>query len=213
MSAIAMKGFLAGYMEKTAAGYKDPDTGMASPDVDPEFPQKRPIIPVGADMKTTGMVSPNVDPEYPTQRGITGLENMTTAKENYTALSNMLKSWMAPAAIGAGVVGAGSVGMDLLRKKKRVAAGKKPVNIKRALLLSVGLGIPLGVATKIMIQGGIPGFTEAAETVGRAGVSAGKQSWDWMKDVGSGGLAKAKSLGEKGKDLGQKMKERVVSGR
>ena len=62
------------------------------------------------------------------------------------------------AALGAGAVGAGSIGMDLLRKKKREAEGKPAASVKKALLLSMGLGIPLGVAMQLAGGAGINSF-------------------------------------------------------
>lgn len=196
MSAIAMKGFLAGYMEKRADESDIPPQnlkGMHSPTT-PEEGYPGSTAPM--DTPESGMPKPAVP----------------SAADNYGALKGMLKTWMGPAAIGAGAVGAGSMGMDMMRKKKRVAVGKKPVDVKRALLLSVGLGVPLGVASSILYKQGLPGFGQAAGIAGRAGMSAGKGAWAKTKELGAQGLAKGKEIGDKAATTGKQVAQHVVKG-
>jgi hypothetical protein len=182
-SQIAFRGFLLGYMHKTAAMPKfeaSPRAPLQSAEAEPlpdpkgmfQGQQQGPLRPEGQ------------APEVPGGKG------------GYGDLLSLLKSVAPGAAIGAGVVGAGSVAVD--------AAQKKPVNIKRALILSMLLGVPLGVAGNIAATGagGGPGFGSAGRTIAGAGKQLGKdvtgkagELFGNVKEQFGKGMSKAKGLG------------------
>jgi len=165
MNAIAIRGFVSGYMEKTAQPVGPRPTSRGGDTWDPaggvsygpEQPEQGSVplsaMPAAArgEVSGGGVRSTGLPAGAPTKTK--GAPEMGARSQNLHNLRRLLTEWVAPAAAGAAVVGGASVGIDALRRRKREAKGKPAIDIKRAVLLSVALGVPLGIAVQMVSTG------------------------------------------------------------
>jgi hypothetical protein len=173
-SPIAFKGFMFGYLHKTAAKAG----GMPNVEVKPPAGQE-------ADTAKDAAAAAAAVDQPPKPPG------------KYDDLGKQLKDLWPGAAAGGVAVGAGSVGVDAMQGK--------PANMRRALLLSVILGIPLGAAAQMGIQGG----TDAYKKFGTNVAGASKQVLSDVLRKGGEWKQKAKGAWDSGKD---KVKTAVKTG-
>lgn len=153
-SQIAFKGFMLGYLHKTAE-----DTIMAD---------ARKVLMNNQIKGDMYVPSPKLNTEHPY------VDQGPADPTPYGDLGSQLAGLWPGAAAGAAVTGAGSVGIDALRGK--------PVNVKRAILLSLLMGVPLGMAGQMGIQGG----TDSFKNLGGNVAAAGKKSLvDILRGAGS----------------------------
>ena len=213
MGDIAVKGFMLGYLHKTAEDALDPNYvlgrgGVDDQDLGRSLEMSREFT--GSDVPS-GLKS--LDPDYvlgmggvddqglgkslEKSREFTGSDVPSGLKSNYGPLLRMLKQVGPGMAAGAGAgalgVGGGSVALDAVRGK--------PINVKRALLLSLLVGAPLGAAGQFLASEGKPGVAALADFGGRAIGQAGEDI------AGLGGRAASA-----GSDLVSKLKASMSGG-
>ena len=113
---------------------------------------RRPEVPVDISQHRQLKMTPFTAGGSPTTSGqaVTWKEPQTPAPGSRWNIADFLKKWGGPAALGAAAVGGGSLLWDYMNRKNREAEGKPGISIKKALLLSLVLGIPLGLATKYL---------------------------------------------------------------
>ena len=152
-SPIAVKGFVLGYMHKEAAD--DPTKKGPAPQ---EFSTMEHGLESGAEPGSfTG--------QRQIHAGAVPPEDVSAAsKDNYSQLYSLLKGVAPGAAVGAAAAGGGSALSDKLRGK--------PVHVKRALILALTLGVPLGTVTQLLhgsATGKGFGLRSAGNILGQAG--------------------------------------------
>ena len=206
---IAFKGFMLGYLHKEAKKRRYPDEPEDGTAHDKAFGAEEPWDDQpAAESKPAADQAPKEQPYNPAQGryqsqdldkkwgedrlGELIFPDPENARETpYSYLGKELLDLAPGAGIGAATAGLGSLGLDALRGK--------PANIKRALLLSLLLGVPMGAAGQIGLQRGTRGFRR----MGRAFAGAGDTA---LKDV----LAGAGKLKDKGVEMAGGVVDKAV---
>lgn len=177
---IMFKGFMLGYLHKSAAGEAEDTYGkdiVTNAINDAAAPKKE-------NAPGTGVLDPNAKDDVP------------ATPDGYGALGEQLKGMWPGAAAGAIGTGAASIGVDSLRGQ--------PPNIKRAILLSLLLGIPLGAAGQMGIMGGTDAYKQFGSNVasaGRKGLSDVLKQWGKTKEWGGQQIDKGKAMVSKVKPV------------
>lgn len=171
-SPIAFKGFMLGYLHKTAADGQDntPEVAKAKEE----------------EAKDAAAAPKTPAPKETPQPAQTAIPKADTP---YSDLGGTLASLWPGAAAGAVGVGGASLGVDALRGK--------PMNVKRAILLSMLLGIPLGGAAQMGIMGG----TDAYKSFGSEVAGAGKQGLADILRMGGKAQQAGANAWNKGKEM------------
>lgn len=174
---IMFKGFMLGYLHKTAAGdASDYDKDIVTKSIKRMTPES------GADSPT-----PGADPSLENRRSQGGGEGIPI--DYYGDLGSQLKKLWPGATAGAIGTGAASIGVDSLRGQ--------PPNIKRAIILSLVLGIPLGAAAQMGVMGG----ADAYKQFGRNVAGSSKKALADLLRKGGEGKQWAQNKYQEGKDL------------
>ena len=148
---IELKGFILGYMHKQAA----------TPGVDP-------ITDDAMNNREYGTT-----PEATTMSNPPGMGGAKGAQGNMGQLGSILRGVAPGAAAGAAVAGGGSALMDAIRGK--------PVHIKRALILAMGLGLPAGAIAQLL-HGSATGGANSLGNFGRSFGGAVGDAYGTAKD-------------------------------
>jgi hypothetical protein len=177
---IMFKGFMLGYLHKTAYGPTPEDLDRQEMDRQNEggpVYSSETGAPSGAQIDGGGPASlkdENVPaPETGAPSG--PQDGAPSGPQGYGPLGAQLKDLWPGAAAGAIGTGAASIGVDSLRGQ--------PPNIRRAILLSLVLGIPLGAAGQMGVMGGVDAYKQFGSNV----AASGKQGLaDILKKWGEG---------------------------
>jgi len=171
VSPIAFKGFMLGYISKEAR-----DPGEAQPgDTDSEN-RHGAFAPRGENRGNKPLSKEEQERQYDAQQE--GGPALPPEPGPYSALGSQLGQLWPGAATGAVATGAGSLGIDALRGK--------PLNVKRAIILSMLLGVPLGMAGQLGITEGTQGFKDLGGNV----ADAASSSYQGLKSILAGGAKK-----------------------
>lgn len=162
LSPIMFKGFMLGYLHKAAMSTPTP----GDPDSDD---------PAGA-FAPAGEYNPKKlskeEQERQAAAQAEGKPALPRLPDPYSDFGGRLADLWPGAAIGTAVAGGGSVAFDAMRKKK--------INAKRAILLALLAGLPLGAAGQLGVMGGWEGMKD----FGGSAAGAGKQA---LADILRGG--------------------------